>query len=306
MKFLSLNIFIIFLLTFSVFSQTKDNSAPVKWENFKVSDKNLTVKFPKLPVRLSYTSLCQQTTNETYYAYADEVVYEFKVHEKAKEKIPEYCTKREIFDENNFKNYLKEMQSRPDFESVKLAEKSDFKFFKFEKTYNSHKYSTWLLDDYKNFRWFEFTISTFKEKEIDEIKFVESLKFKAGKSAIEINAGSPVVLGDEDFKQKPVIDKNKQDSKSENTHSSALHLIIKPKPKYTDEARENNISGNVRMRVTFLPNGAIGSVSPVTNLSHGLTEQAIEAAKKIAFLPQRQNDIKVAVTRVVVYTFSIY
>lgn len=301
MKFFRLIVFIIFLLTISVFSQTKDNSAPVKWENYKITDNNLTVKFPKLPVRLDFTDLCRQTTTNTYYAYADEVVYEFKVHEKAKKKIPDYCTEKEKFDESNFKNYLKEMQTRPDFESVKSAEKSDFKFFKFEKTYGSHKYSTWILDDYKNFRWFEFTISTFKEKEIDEIKFVESLKFKADKSAIEINAGSPVVLGDADFKQNSLIDKNKQ-----NTRSSALHLILKPKPKYTDEARENNISGDVRMRVTFLPNGAIGSVSPVTNLPYGLTEQAIEAAKKMAFLPQRQNDIKVAVTRVVVYTFSIY
>lgn len=289
-----------------MFSQTKENSAPVKWENYKITEKKLTLQFPKLPVRLDFTNLCQQTITNTYYAYADEVVYEFKVHEKAKEKIPDNCILRQNFDESNFKNYLKEMQTRPDFESVNLKTKSDFKFFKFEKTYNSYKYSTWILDDYKNFRWFEFTISTYKEKEIDEIQFVESLKFKADKPAIEINAGSPVVLGDADFKQKILSDNNKQDSKPENSHSSALHLIIKPKPKYTDEARQNNTTGNVRVRVTFLPNGSIGAVTPVNTLGFGLTEQALESAKKMAFLPQRQNDAKVAVTKVVVYTFSIY
>ena len=60
------------------------------------------------------------------------------------------------------------------------------------------------------------------------------------------------------------------------------------------------------MRVTFLPNGAIGVVTPVTRLGYGLTEQAIEAARKMAFFPQRQNDKNVTVTKVVVYTFSIY
>ena len=68
-----------------------------------------------MPVRLNHSNLCQQTITDTYYAYADEVVYELKIYEKAKEKIPDYCKERRKFDENNFTNYLKEMQTRPDY-----------------------------------------------------------------------------------------------------------------------------------------------------------------------------------------------
>lgn len=88
--------------------------------------------------------------------------------------------------------------------------------------------------------------------------------------------------------------------------SKGLNITFKPKPKYTDEARQNNITGNVRVRVTFLANGSIGSVSPVSNLGYGLTEQAIAAAKQMRFEPQLQNGRPVAVTKVVVFNFTIY
>ncbi|MGI9055531.1 MAG: energy transducer TonB, partial [Pyrinomonadaceae bacterium] len=88
--------------------------------------------------------------------------------------------------------------------------------------------------------------------------------------------------------------------------SSPLNITYKPKPKYTDEARQKNITGNVRVRVTFSSSGQIGSVSPVSNLGYGLTEQAIAAAKQMKFEPQLQNGRPVTVTKVVVFTFTIY
>lgn len=88
--------------------------------------------------------------------------------------------------------------------------------------------------------------------------------------------------------------------------SRALNITYKPKPKYTDEARQKNITGNVRVRVTFLPSGQIGSVTPVSNLGYGLTEQAIAAARQMRFEPQLQNGRPVAVTKVVVFNFTIY
>lgn len=98
----------------------------------------------------------------------------------------------------------------------------------------------------------------------------------------------------------------KKDKPENSANSKPLKITYKPHPKYTEEARNNNIQGNIRLRVTFLPNGKIGSVSEVAGLPFGLTEGAIEAAKKIKFKPQTHNGKPVAVTRVVAYTFSIY
>jgi TonB family protein len=84
-----------------------------------------------------------------------------------------------------------------------------------------------------------------------------------------------------------------------------LKIISKPKPLYTDEARQNNVSGTVILRVTFLASGQIGGISVVKSLSFGLTEQAIAAVRKMRFDPAKVNGIPQNVTRLVEYTFPI-
>lgn len=88
--------------------------------------------------------------------------------------------------------------------------------------------------------------------------------------------------------------------------TQALKILAKPKPSYTDSARQNQVQGTVILRVTFLASGGIGSISPVKGLPNGLTEQAIAAARSIRFEPAKRNGIGQTVTKQVEYTFSIY
>ncbi|MEZ5425434.1 MAG: energy transducer TonB [Pyrinomonadaceae bacterium] len=85
-----------------------------------------------------------------------------------------------------------------------------------------------------------------------------------------------------------------------------VNFLFKPQPRYTDAARQNNIQGNVTLRITFLSNGQIGSISPVKGLPYGLTEQAIAAARQIRFEPALRNGQPQSVTMSVQYTFTIY
>lgn len=85
-----------------------------------------------------------------------------------------------------------------------------------------------------------------------------------------------------------------------------LKIISKPRGALTDAARENNTQGTVLLRITFLASGQIGSISVVRGLPHGLTEQAIVAARRIIFEPQKINGVPQTVVRNIEYTFSIY
>ncbi len=85
-----------------------------------------------------------------------------------------------------------------------------------------------------------------------------------------------------------------------------LSITSKPRPGYTDAARQANVQGTVILRVTFLANGQIGSIAPVKGLPNGLTEQAIAAARRISFEPKKVDGVGQAVTRQIEYTFSIY
>ncbi len=85
-----------------------------------------------------------------------------------------------------------------------------------------------------------------------------------------------------------------------------IKFISKPKASYTDQARTNQIQGTVRLRVTFSASGQIGSISPVSGLPYGLTEQAIAAARQIRFEPAKRNGVPIPTTAVVEYNFNIY
>lgn len=88
--------------------------------------------------------------------------------------------------------------------------------------------------------------------------------------------------------------------------TQGLKIISKPRPGYTDAARQNNIQGTVILRVTFLASGQVGGVSVVKGLPNGLSEQAIAAAKRINFEPAKTNGVGQSVTKQVEYSFSIY
>lgn len=100
------------------------------------------------------------------------------------------------------------------------------------------------------------------------------------------------------------IDSDRKATTSSNT--IALQILSKPRPSYTDTARNNVTTGTVRLRVTFLASGKIGNVTSVTSLPDGLTEQAIEAAKNIKFNPATVDGKPVTVTKQIEYSFSIF
>jgi TonB family protein len=87
---------------------------------------------------------------------------------------------------------------------------------------------------------------------------------------------------------------------------SDLVILHKPRPIYPTEARENGTEGTVRLRVSFLANGEIGSIESLNDIGNGLTEQAVAAAREIRFQPATKNGIAVSTTKEVQYTFSIY
>lgn len=90
------------------------------------------------------------------------------------------------------------------------------------------------------------------------------------------------------------------------TLTQGLQILSKPRPSYTDVARQNGIEGLVILRITFLASGQIGSISPVSALPFGLTEQSIAAARNLRFIPAIKDGQYVTVSKQVQYVFTIY
>ncbi len=88
--------------------------------------------------------------------------------------------------------------------------------------------------------------------------------------------------------------------------TSGMKILSKARPSYTDMARFYVISGTVMLRVTFLGSGEIGSITAVTKAPFGLTERAVDAARRITFEPAYRNGSPQAVSKQIEYSFSIY
>ncbi len=88
--------------------------------------------------------------------------------------------------------------------------------------------------------------------------------------------------------------------------TSPYKILAKPQAKYNDAGRTNGVQGSVRLKITLLANGSVGSITPVTRLPHGLTEQAIAAARQLRFEPKKVNGVPVATIVTIDYSFSIY
>ena len=88
--------------------------------------------------------------------------------------------------------------------------------------------------------------------------------------------------------------------------SQKYRITSKPRADYTNEARENQVTGIVSLRVTLNANGSVGSISPINRLPYGLTEKAIAAARQIRFEPQLKNGVAQTVRVQIQYNFTIY
>lgn len=83
-------------------------------------------------------------------------------------------------------------------------------------------------------------------------------------------------------------------------------ILYKERAKYTEEARANKIQGSVLVALTYTFDGRITDIKVVRGLPDGLTESAIEAAKKIRFQPAMKNGQPVSVRGQLEFNFTLY
>ena len=84
------------------------------------------------------------------------------------------------------------------------------------------------------------------------------------------------------------------------------HLLSKPEPQYTEDARRNQITGTVVLKVVFASSGEVVQIRAVRTLPFGLTERAIAAARQIRFEPAKRDGQPVSVSMQLEYNFNLY
>jgi TonB family protein len=88
--------------------------------------------------------------------------------------------------------------------------------------------------------------------------------------------------------------------------STRPRVISKPEPQYTEQARRDQITGTVVLRVVFSSSGDVTNINALQKLGGGLTEKAIAAARQIRFVPASRNGHAVSMYMQLEYNFNLY
>jgi TonB family protein len=88
--------------------------------------------------------------------------------------------------------------------------------------------------------------------------------------------------------------------------SEKVRILAKPEPSYTESARKYGVQGTVILRAVFSKEGEVTKIYVLRRLPHGLTEQALAAARQIRFTPALKDGHAVSQYMQLEYNFNLY
>ena len=134
-------------------------------------------------------------------------------------------------------------------------------------------------------------------------QFFSSIVLGAKATGIEVSDGLGVPYESESKAQTEVNNANPLTGKQ--VERKAV-VVMKPEPMYTEEARRNAITGTIVLKVVFSSDGSVVNIRTILGLPYGLTERAIEAAKKMKFVPAVKEGKFVSMWMQLEYNFNLY
>jgi TonB family protein len=262
------------------------------WQRYTVKGEAFSVTFPTVPAMATYKENVdrfeKQRRQRVLGAYADGLVYTVSCSENLNQELLEDFIEQEIFTHSTF-----DRTSEKDLKRNGFSGKQYFAPDKVPGTMQIFKTGNAV------YRFQVFGAPT-DDKRVQQ--YFSSVVLGKSASGIEVTDGFGVPY---------------EPSKTETDESMTklfvgrevdrkAVLIMKPEPTYTDEARKNAIEGLVVLKVVFYSDGSVGNIRTVSGLPYGLTEKAIEAARKMKFVPAVKDGKFASMWMQLEYDFNLY
>ena len=270
-------------------AQTPSQSDSSPWKRYSVRDEQFSIALPTVPAmhtsRLFYEPTQKYRTQRLLGSYADGVVYTILVLEnpQSRESLADFIST------NSYSLVLTAGQNvvRDGFAGKEFsAPDYVYQFFATEnRLYRFHAISRTENDP--RVRQFLSSVSLNKKDGVEVIDGV-------GEPFEPVGQTSP-----SEADPPPKIHTGKEVDRK-------ARLGMKPEPSYTESARQNQIAGTVVLRVVFSSNGMVTNIRVVSGLPYGLTDRAIDAARKIKFIPAMKDGKYVSMWMQLEYNFNLY
>ena len=296
MKQITLVIFTLILLMSGAHAQTPIPSESLPWKAYTIKGEDFSVALPVLPaMHVQQEFLMRAQKNRKIYllgSYADGVVYTISVFENPKPRqslddfVAEHGSKA-IWDRTRPRDLTLDGVAGKALLSTDPNGATAHFFATEDRLYEFQAFGA--PEDDPRVKKFFSSVALRKKKDSEEVSEGHGLpweqKFESG--AANWAAATPkLFVGRE-------VDKK-------------ARLGMKPEPSYTDSARRNDVTGTVVLKCVFSANGSVTNIRTVSGLPHGLTEKAIDAARKIRFIPAIKDGRYVSMWMQLEYNFNLY
>ena len=285
MKILIATFFLILVATAAV------AQPPAAWKSYTVKGEAFSVVFPTLPAMATNEEFIDRfgkfRRQRLLGAYAEGLVYTASCYLNPKQELLEDFIEQEIFTHSTFDRTSEKDLKRNGFSGKQYIAPDKVpgtvQFFLTGKTVYRFEVFGAGLDDPR------------------VQQFFSSLVLGKSASGIEVTDGFGV----------PYTSQSQTDESTENPLlgkqvNRKVVVVMKPEPMYTEEARQKGMTGTVVLKVVFHSDGSVGKMSTIADLPYGLTEKAIEAARKIKFIPAVKDGKFVSMWMQLEYNFNFY
>jgi TonB family protein len=263
-----------------------------EWRRYKVQGEEFSVALPALPAMRSreiyILSLRRNRVQRVLGSYANGVAYAIHAFENPEKESLDAFRER-------MKRYRRREWSAPET-SVSV---NNFVGKQFEFTERTVPGAAQFFATKKHLYLFEAVGAAADDPRVKQ--FFSSIILGSKTQGTELEDG----IGAQPPVENPTDQDPSPDVTSRNVDRRVV-IITKPEPSYTDAARRAQTTGTVVLKLVFASNGGVTNIRAVSELPNGLTEQSINAAKQIRFVPALKNGQFVSMWMQVEYNFNLY
>ena len=254
------------------------------WRTYNIKGEKVSASFPTHPAMTTsgrYREVQKQRlTDRMVGAYADGVVYGVYTYDNPEPR-------------DSFDDFIADDARRDRWDTSNPSEVKIGRYAGREYSSKQNYPSTVRVFAVEN-RFYKFTATGLPADDPAVKKFFSSISLDS-KGDIEVSDGPGT----------PFL-KRTADVLTGKEVTSKARLVMKPEPRYTERARQEQTTGTVVLKVVFSSAGAVENIQTVRELPHGLTEQAIDAARKIKFIPAAKEGKFVSMWLQLEYNFNLY
>jgi len=270
------SLFVCFIIAFS-FVPAQAQSGPESWQLYNVPRQDFSVALPTLPAMTFYPPTDTSRGHIMLGAYADRVIYAIELFENERQ-------------HQSLADFIAEQTAQTDAATQKQISVNGVA----GREYSSESSKVQFFGT--RLRLYSFKVLGAGADDPRAQRFFSSITFGEKQQGIAVSEG-PGTPYHADIADTPLTGKEVE---------KRVRLGMKPEPMYTEEARRNQVTGTVILKVVFSSGGNVTNIRTVAGLPFGLTENAIAAAKKIKFFPAMKDGHNVSMWMQLEYNFNLY